>query len=178
MLTVSVSDEGFTGTGGPKSASLNIPLEVLAQNVGPVIIAPPAPLVTNEGQAISLEIGVNDVDAGATPGGEIEVEVWTGHGAQLKVEMVQSFVSDHVNQVQTVIVGVPLPVGWNTTTGYVPALNGSFILALDLGELVTGVPSASLNLTGLINANAVAKVCRLCLQWFTPFLKCCVVFLL
>ena len=150
-----MSDEGWTGAGGPQVATTTVPLFVAEVNNAPQVIAPPvAPVVVNENGAVQLGVGVFDQDVDATPGGEVEVEVWTGHGGQLEVQAVRSHL-DHVNQVQSITIAVKLPS--TMPLGYVPALTGSFTLGFNMGALV-GNASMPTSITAAIDANAIAKV--------------------
>jgi hypothetical protein len=153
-LVVEVSDEGWTGSGGPKTATATVPLFVAALNTAPQVIAPPSlPLRVDENAAVQLGVGVFDQDVEATPGGQVEVEVWTGHGGRLEVQAVRSFLS-HVNQVQSITVKTQLPTP--IPQGYVPQLSGSFRLKLDIGALI-GDGTTSFVVTAAIDANAIAK---------------------
>ena len=141
------------GPGGPQSATISVPLRIEDVNDAPSVVLPAAPIVVNEDAAVPLGLAVFDQDVDETPGGEVEVEVWTGHAGRLEVQSVTTRVT-RVNQVQTVVVSVPWPSV--RPLGYIPSLSGSYKLGLDLGEL-TGDSTLGI-VTVNLDGNAVAKV--------------------
>jgi hypothetical protein len=152
-LAITVSDEGSTGAGGAQTSFLSVPLLVEKVNDAPGVVGPAAPLVVDEDAALPLGISVFDEDVEETPGGEVEVEVWTGHSGRLEVQSIVTS-CEHVNQVASILVSVRLPA--NMPKGYVPVLSGGYKLALDVATL-TGDPTAP-PVVSIVDANAVAKV--------------------
>ena len=77
-IVVTADDQGFTGTGGSMTASMRIPLTVLAVNDAPVVTVPPALVVAED--TLLLLSGVRVADSDAAPADLVTLTIYTRWG--------------------------------------------------------------------------------------------------